>query len=67
MSPQKVRTLDILIGVVAVAFVVARSFDVLSTAATWAVLVLLAVYIGITARWRSPYRQHRSSLHLRVR
>jgi hypothetical protein len=67
MSPQKLRTLDILFSVVAAAFVVARWFDLLGTAASWTVFAVLAIYTVGTLRWRSPYRKHRSSLHLRAR
>ncbi len=58
MLTTKARTIDILVGVGAVAFVVARWFDMLGTVASWTGAALLAIYVVWSLRWRSPYRKH---------
>ncbi len=64
MLPRKARTIDILAGIGAVAFVAARGLDILGSAASWTGAALLSFYVVWSLRFRSPYRTHQSSLHL---
>ena len=61
---MKARTIDMLVAVAAVAFVLAEEFDLLGPAATWAGLAALAFYLGWFLKRRSPYRDKPGDLHL---
>jgi hypothetical protein len=64
MLTHKARSLDILVIVAAVAFVLARHFYALGPVATGIGVVLFAVYLGWRLQRRSPYGGKPGDLHL---
>jgi len=66
MITLKARSIDILVAVLAVAFVLAGRFDLIGPTVTWTVLALLVVYLGWFLKRRSPYRTSApADLHLK--
>jgi hypothetical protein len=58
------RSIDIVVAVVAVAFFLARQFDLVGPVARWTGLAVFVLYLGWFLRRRSPYRSKPGDLHL---